>query len=70
MVVGQSGDTVTKAPVQKAKRRNKGNSQYVNKLIHSDISLPNGFKWTLPDSVLETVEPSVTLFEKFVLMIL
>ena len=70
VAVGQSGDTVTKAPVQKAKRRNKGNSQYVNKLIHSDISLPNGFKWTLPDSVLETVEPPVTLFEKFVLMIL
>ena len=34
-------------------------------MIHSDISLPTGFKWTLPDPVLETVEPPVSLFEKF-----
>ena len=37
----------------------------MNKWIHSDISLPTGFKWTLPDPVLETVEPPVSLFEKF-----
>ena len=65
MVVGQSEDTATKVPVQKGKRRKKGNSQNVNKLIHSEISLPTGFKWTLPDQVLETVEPPVSLFEKF-----
>ena len=35
----------------------------MNKWIHSDISLPTGFKWVLPDSVLETVEPPVSLFE-------
>ena len=34
-------------------------------MVHSDISLPTGFKWTLPDPVLETVEPPVSLFEKF-----
>ena len=65
MIVGQSEDTVTKTPVQKAKRRKKDNSQHVKKWIHSDISLPTGFKWTLPDPVLETVEPPVSLFEKF-----
>ena len=65
MIVGQSEDTATKVLVQKAKRGNKDNSQHVNKLIHSDISLPTGFKWTLPDPVLETVEPPVSLFEKF-----
>ena len=65
VIVGQSEDTATKAPVQKAKRRKKDNSQHVNKWIHSDISLPTGFKWTLPDPVLETVEPPVSLFEKF-----
>ena len=37
----------------------------MSKWIHSDISLPTGFKWTLPDPVLETVEPPVSLFEKF-----
>ena len=37
----------------------------MNKQIHSDISLPAGFKWVLPDSVLETVELPVSLFEKF-----
>ena len=36
----------------------------MNKWIHLDISLPTGFKWTLPDPVLETVEPPVSLFEK------
>ena len=65
MIVGQSEDTETKAVVQKAKRGNKDNSQHVNKLIHLDISLPTGFKWTLPDPVLETVELPVSLFEKF-----
>ena len=65
MIVAQSEDTATKAPVQKAKRRKKDNSQHVNKWTHSDISLPTGFKWTLPDPVLETVEPPVSLFEKF-----
>ena len=55
VIVGQSEDTTTKAPVQKAKRRKKDNSEHVNKWIHSDISLPTGFKWTLPDPVLETV---------------
>ena len=65
MIVGQSEDTATKAAVRKAKRRKKDNSQHVNKWIHSDISLPTGFKWTLPDPVLETVEPPVSLFEKF-----
>ena len=44
VIVGQSEDTATKAPVQKAKRRKKDNSQHVNKWIHSDISLPTGFK--------------------------
>ena len=65
VIVGQSEDTATKAPVQKAKRWKKDNSQHVNKWIHSDVSLPTGFKWTLPDPVLETVEPTVSLFEKF-----
>ena len=37
----------------------------MNKWIHSDISLATGFKWTLPDPVLQTVEPRVSLFEKF-----
>ena len=37
----------------------------MNKWIHSDILLPTGFRWTLPDQVLETVEPHVSLFEKF-----
>ena len=64
MIVVQSGDTATKAPVQKAKRRKKDNSQHVNKWIHSDMSLPTGFKWTLPDPVLEAVEHPVLLFEK------
>ena len=58
-------DTATKALVQKAKQQKKDNSRNVNKWIHSDISLPSGFKWTLPDWVLETVEPPVLLFEKF-----
>ena len=49
VIVRQSEDTATKAPVQKLKRRKKDNSQYVNKWIHSDISLPAGFKWTLPN---------------------
>ena len=62
VIVGQGEDTATKAPVQKAKRLKKGNSQLVNKWIHSDISLPTGFKCTLPDPVLETVEPLVSLF--------
>ena len=61
----ESEDTATKAPAQKAKRRTKDNSQHVNKWIHSGISLPTGFKWTLPDPVLETVKPPVSLFEKF-----
>ena len=65
VIVGQSEDTATKAYVQKAKQRNKDNSQHVNKLIHLDISLPTDFKWTLPAPVLETVEPPVPLFEKF-----
>ena len=65
MIVGQSEDTETKAIVQKAKRGNEDNSQHVNKLIHSDISLPTGFKWTLPDPVQETAELPVSLFEKF-----
>ena len=42
VIVGQSEDTASKAPVQKAKRRKKDNSQHVNKWIHSDISLPTG----------------------------
>ena len=46
VIVGQSEDTATKALV--TKRRKKDNSQYVNKWIHLDISLPTGFKWTLP----------------------
>ena len=65
VIVGQSEDTATKAPVQKAKRRKKDNSQHVNKWIHSDISLPTGFKWTLPDPVMKALEPTVSLFEKF-----
>ena len=43
----------------------KVNSQLVNNWIHSDISVPTGFKWTLPDPVLESVESPVSLFEKF-----
>ena len=65
MIFWQSEDTATKAPVQTAKRRKKDNSHHVNKWIHSDISLPTGYKWTLPDPVLETVEPPISLFEKF-----
>ena len=65
MIFRQSQDTATKASVQKSKPRKKDNSQHVNKWIHSDISLPTGFKWTLPDPVLETVEPLVSLFDKF-----
>ena len=34
--------------------------------LHSFIhSLPTGFKWTLSDPVLETVEPPISLLEKF-----
>ena len=33
--------------------------------FHSDISSPTGFKWILPDPVLENVEPPVPLFKKF-----
>ena len=62
VIVGKSEDTATKAPFQKAKQRKKDNSQHVNQWIHSDIPLPTGFKWTLPDPVLETVEPPVLLF--------
>ena len=65
MIVRQSEDTATKAPVQKAKQQKKDNSQHVKKWIHSGISLPSVFKWTRPDAVLETVEPPVSLFEKF-----
>ena len=65
MIVGQSEDTATKAPAQKAKRRKKSNSQHVTKWIHSDISLSTGFKWILHDPVLKTVEAPVSLFEKF-----
>ena len=65
VIIGQSEDTATKVPVQKAKRRNKDNSQHMSKWIHSDILLPTGFKWTLPDPVLEIVEAPVSLFEKF-----
>ena len=57
VIAGQSEDTATKAPVQKSKQRKKGNSQHENKWIHSDISFPTGFKETLPEPVLETVEP-------------
>ena len=57
VITGKSEDPATKVPVQKAKPRMKDNSQHVKKLIHSDISLPTGFKWTLSDLVLETVEP-------------
>ena len=49
VIVGQSEDTATKASVQKAKKRKKENSQHVSKWIHSDISLPTSFKWTVPD---------------------
>ena len=66
MIVGQSEDTATKAPVQKTKRQKKDNSQHVNNCIHLNISLPTGLKWTLPEPVLETVEPPETsLFENF-----
>ena len=58
VIVGQSEDIATKGPVQKSKQRKKDNSKHVNKWIHSEISLPIGFKWTLPDPLLETVEPS------------
>ena len=52
VIVGQREGTATKAPVQKAKMRKKDHSQDVNKWIHSE-------------PVLETVEPPVSLFEKF-----
>ena len=65
VIVEQSEDTATKAPVQKANGQKKDNSQHVNKWIHSDISPSKGGKWTLPDPVLETVEPPVSLSEKF-----
>ena len=57
VIVGQSEDIATKGPVQKSKQRKKDNSKHVSKWIHSEISLPIGFKWTLPDPLLETVEP-------------
>ena len=38
VIVRQSEDTATKAPVQKAKRRKKDKSQHLNKWIHSGIS--------------------------------
>ena len=47
------------------KERQFTTCEHVNKWIHSDVSLPTGFKQTLPDPVLETVEPPVSLFEKF-----
>ena len=50
---------------KKAKRKKKDNSQHVNKWIHSDNSLATGFIWTLPDPVLETVDPPVSLSGKF-----
>ena len=65
VIVGQSEDTATKVPVQKPKRQKKDNLKHVNKWIHSDVLLPTGFKWTLSDPVLETVEPPVLLFGKF-----
>ena len=65
VIVGQSEDTATKVPLQKAQRRKKDNSQHVSKWIHSGISLPASFKWTLPDPVPETVKPPVSLFEFF-----
>ena len=65
VIVGQSEDTAIKVAVQKAKWRKKDNLKHLNKWIHSDISLPTGFKWTLPDPVLETVDPHVSLFENF-----
>ena len=37
----------------------------MNKSTNSDISLHTGFKYTLPDPVLATVEPLVSLFENF-----
>ena len=63
MIFRQSEDTATKVPVQQVKWRKKYNSQHVNKWIHSDSSLPTGFKWTIPDPVLEAVEPPVSLLE-------
>ena len=44
VIVGQSEDAATKAPVQKAKPRKKDISKHVNKWIHSDISLPTCVK--------------------------
>ena len=45
------------------------NKSFIQTFIHSlhsfIHSLPTGFKWTLPGPVLETVEPPVSLFEKF-----
>ena len=70
MIVGQREDTATKAPVQKAKPRKKDSSQHVKKWIHSDISLPSSFKWTLPDPMLATAEQLVLLLRSFLLMIL
>ena len=69
MIIGKSEDPTTKAPVQKAKPRKKDNSQHVKKWIHSDISLPTGFKWTPPDLVLETVEPPISLFDDDIMKI-
>ena len=45
------------------------NKSFIQTFIHSlhsfIHSLPTGFKWTLPGPVLETVEPPISLFEKF-----
>ena len=45
------------------------NKSFIQTFIHSlhsfIHSLPTGFKWALPDPVLETVESPVSLFEKF-----
>ena len=70
VIVGQSEDTATKVPVQKAKRRNKDNSQHMSKWVHSDILLPTGFKWTLPDPVLEIVKHPFRYLRSFLPMIL
>ena len=70
MIVGQSEDTATKAPVQKAKWRKKDNLQHVNKWIHSDISFPTGFVRTLLEPVLETVEHRFRYLRSFLLIIL
>ena len=54
VIIVQSEDTETKALVEKAKQRKKDNSQHVNYWMHSEISLPTGFKWTLPDTSLKS----------------